>query len=68
MYTEAIKKNIYKWRETHKEDYNEYMLKVNTKSYYDNQEERQKKRMELYYYNKENNIDEVWKSFRKMKI
>ena len=59
MYNDKIKNNIYKWRESNKEDFNEYMLKVNMKYYFANHEERKKKRMENYYYYKQNNIDEV---------
>jgi hypothetical protein len=67
-YTQAQKRATYKWRDNNKEEYNEYMLKLNMKYYFKNQEERKKKRMEQYYYNKENNFEEVWKTFRKMKI
>jgi hypothetical protein len=70
MYTENIKKNIYKWRETHREEYNEYMLKLNMKHYYDNQEERKKKRMEQYYNNKEikeyGDYEKISKTFRRI--
>ena len=47
------KLSIMKWRENNKEEYNKYMLKINTKNYYLNQEQFQKKRMSRYYFEKE---------------
>jgi len=55
-YNEAIKNNIMKWRETHKDDYNAYMLSVNKTNYWKNPEEKRKYRMKIYYYNKESQI------------
>lgn len=44
-----IKSSIYKWRDTHKEEYNRYMLEV----YYRNADEIKEKRMKRYYYQQE---------------
>jgi len=49
MYNKEIKSNIYKWRDTHKEEYNKYMLEI----YYRNADEIKEKRMKRYYYQKE---------------
>jgi hypothetical protein len=44
-----IKSSIYKWRESHKDEYNKYMLEV----YYRNAEDFRQKRMKRYYYQQE---------------
>jgi hypothetical protein len=53
MYNEKQKLSIMKWRENNKDDYNKYMLEINTRKYYSNQEHYQKKRLERYYFEKE---------------
>jgi hypothetical protein len=42
------KEHIYKWREGHKQQWNEYMLKINMERYYNHKEEYNQKRRELY--------------------
>jgi hypothetical protein len=49
MYNKELKTNIYKWRDTHKEEYNKYMLEV----YYRNADDFKQKRMKRYYYQQE---------------
>ena len=53
MYNEIVKANIMRWRENNREHYNEYMLEINKKNYYNNQEHFKKKRMERYFFEKE---------------
>lgn len=80
-YTEAQKKAIYKYRETHKEihqkaiykyrashkdAYNEYMLELNMKRYEENKDEMNRRRNELAQYRKDNNYEYMSKVFRKI--
>ena len=52
-YNESIKKNIMKWREAHKKEYNEYMSKK-LKEYYDRDPiKARQKRMCVYYFQRE---------------
>ena len=44
-----IKSSIYKWRDSHKDEYNKYMLEV----YYRNADDFRQKRMKRYYYQQE---------------
>jgi hypothetical protein len=65
-YRESVKKAIYKWRETHREEFREYANKKGLEHYYANRErvlEDAKSRYatKIYY-----DADRVWKSFRKM--
>lgn len=53
MYNEIVKANIMRWRENNREHYNEYMLEINKKNYYNHQEYFKKKRMERYFFEKE---------------
>lgn len=54
MYTENIKKNIYKWRENHKEEYSDYHNAYRRDVWYKNNAESIKsKRMGKYYLEKE---------------
>lgn len=50
MYNEKIKKNIYTWRDSHKEEYNQYFRDV---VYVKNAEKIKEKRMSKYYLEKE---------------
>jgi hypothetical protein len=52
-YTPTQKKAIYKWRETHHEEYNEYNRKGCLIYYNKNKEKCNAKRLQLYYYQKE---------------
>jgi len=53
MYDSNIKKNIYKWRENNKEQYNE-LQKNYSKSYYEkNREDKNDKVLKRYYLNQE---------------
>ena len=45
--------NIYNWREIHREEYNEYMRKVNLEKYYNNKEKFSKQRKEYYLIRKD---------------
>ena len=42
------KEHIYKWRATHREEWNEYMLKKNMERYNNTKEEYNLKRREIY--------------------
>ena len=53
MYNEKIKKNIYDWRETHKEEYNQYFRDV---VYVKHSDKIKQKRMGKYYLEKEMKI------------
>ena len=68
MYNDTVKKTIMKWRGSHKEEYNEYMRGKILDRYNNNREMINNRRRELYYYNKENNFEEVCKTFRKILI
>lgn len=46
------KEHIYKWRATHREEWNDYMLKKNMERYYINKDEYNQKRKELYHLRK----------------
>ena len=52
-YNEIKKASILKWRKNHREEYNEYMLTINTRNYYTHQDHFKKKRMDRYYFDKE---------------
>jgi len=47
------KKNIYKWRESHRETYNDYMRDINLARYNDKKELINGRRKELYYLRKD---------------
>jgi FAD/FMN-containing dehydrogenase len=53
MYNDKIKKTIYKWRESNKDKYNELMREHNKKYYDEHKEQRIKKNLDRYYFNKE---------------
>ena len=54
MYNEQVKKNIYKWRESHKEDYLDYHNAYRRDTWYVNNAEKIKaKRMNKYYTERE---------------
>lgn len=53
VYNEVIKKSIYKWRDNNREQYNEYVCSKLVESYAKNPEVFRKKRMDIYYKNKE---------------
>ena len=52
-YTDAQKHSIMKWRQSNKEEYNEYMNEYLKKFYEKNSEVLKTKRMKTYYYQKE---------------
>ena len=52
-YNGTIKKNIMKWREGHKKEYNEYMSKKVKEYYAKDPVKARQKRMCLYYLHKE---------------
>jgi hypothetical protein len=68
MYTEAQKKATLKWRMNNKEKWNNYHNEKGKEYYAQNSDEHKKKRMERYYYSKENSYSEVSKLFRKILI
>lgn len=45
---EKNKEHIYKWRETHRDEYNKYMITINANRYQIVKEEFNKKRREKY--------------------
>lgn len=52
MYNESSKKAIYKWRETHKENWNEYHNNKEKERYNNNKTIISEKRKEYYSYKK----------------
>lgn len=50
---QEIKKNIYKWRETHREAYNAYMKDITLARYNEKKEMINDRRKELYYLRKD---------------
>jgi hypothetical protein len=50
---EKNKEHIYKWRETHREAYNKYMLNLNLSRYESIKDDFNKKRREKYQQEKE---------------
>ena len=52
-YNESSKIAIYKWRETHHNEYNEYNKKCCLAYYNKNKDKCNAKRLQLYYYQKE---------------
>lgn len=50
MYNQKLKTNIMKWRDTHKQEYNDYMREV---VYKNNSDLIKLKRMKRYYFQKE---------------
>lgn len=48
-----LKKNIYKWRENHKEEYNEYMRNTMKRAFERNPDAKRKMNLNRYYYKKE---------------
>jgi hypothetical protein len=54
MYNKQTKTAIMKWRDTHKDDYNEYFTEYMREVYYKkNSDKIKEKRMKKYYLNKE---------------
>lgn len=56
VYNENTKQSHYKWRETHKDQYREYVNKSAKKYYESNKVEQQLKSLKKYYLRKEMNI------------
>lgn len=52
-YNDNIKNSIYKWRGTHKEQFNAYCASLMKKQYLKNKDEKNKKNLERYYFKKE---------------
>ena len=52
-YNEGQKQSIMKWRATNKSEYNDYMSEYHKKFYAKNVERLRKKRMDIYYFQKE---------------
>ena len=52
-YTQALKRAIYKYRDTHREEFTEYSKVYRKKYYEDNKDKVNSKRLKLYYYQKE---------------
>lgn len=66
MYTKAQKKAILNWRKKNPEKYNKYHNEKGKEYYKSNAEVLRQKRMDRYYFVKENNYDEICKVFRKI--
>ena len=54
-YTPALKRAIYKYRETHREEFTEYSKEYRKRYYQENKSKVNAKRLNLYYYQKECN-------------
>jgi hypothetical protein len=52
-YTKNVKKAIYRWRENHREQFNEYNRPISIKYYYKNAEILKQKKREKYWAKKE---------------
>jgi hypothetical protein len=53
VYNELCKNAHYKWRETHKDQYREYVNKSVKKHYQAHKDDLKKKSLDRYYYKKE---------------
>lgn len=53
VYNQDTKTSHYKWRETHKEQYREYVNKSVKKHYQEHKEKLRQKSLDRYYYKKE---------------
>jgi hypothetical protein len=65
-YRESVKKAIYKWRETHREEFREYANKKGLEHYYANKDRVLEEAKTRYAKKIYCDPDRVWKSFRKM--
>ena len=70
MYTENIKKNIMKWRDNNKEEYNEYMTEYKKKSvkYNERQKAIMRAKYEIINYKDYGNYEKISKTFRNILI
>lgn len=66
MYSKAQKKAILNWRKRNIDKYNAYHNEKGKEYYKSKAEVLRQKRMERYYYAKENNYQEVCKIFRRI--
>jgi hypothetical protein len=66
-YNNNLKKAIYKWRETHQEEYREYMRSTQAEYRANNKDKANASRMKCYYEDRDPYLKQC-KTFRRIRI